>query len=191
MTGNLTAAYNPAVDIFTIGHSNHRWDDFSPLLKQHGVQVLVDVRSNPVSRHAPFANKNTLPSLLEGEGIRYAYLGDALGGKPTDASCYDTKGKPAYEKMRSSASFQQGIGELLKLAESSRAVLMCAEEDPAKCHRRLLIGPALVQRGGNLQDIRGDGSVHGSHRVASKKAYQRQLQRALPFQGCTGRECTP
>ena len=46
-----------APTIFTIGHSNHTWDSFAPLLKQHRIQVLVDVRTNPASRFASFANK--------------------------------------------------------------------------------------------------------------------------------------
>ena len=46
--------------IYTIGHSNHTWESFSRLLVDNEVELLVDVRSNPVSRFAPFANHRVL-----------------------------------------------------------------------------------------------------------------------------------
>ena len=45
------------------------------------------------------------------------------------------------------------------MAEESVVALMCAEEDPARCHRRLLIGPVLEELGVRLVHIRGDGPV--------------------------------
>ena len=152
-------AFAMSRQIFTIGHSNHTWDKLVTLLKQHGVQVLVDTRSNPVSRFAPYASSRRLPGLLEQEGIRYVYLGDGLGGRPNDRSCYDEKGRPDYRVMRSRESFREGVEELLGLAEESAVAIMCAEEDPAKCHRTLLVGPALEQRGVRLRHIRKDGMV--------------------------------
>ena len=144
--------------IFTIGHSKHTWDNFAILLKQHGVQVLVDTRSNPASRFAPYANSRRLHGLLEQEGIGYVYLGDRLGGRPNDRSFYDEKGRPDYRVMRSRESFREGVEELVDLAEESAVAIMCAEEDPAKCHRTLLIGPALEQRCVALLHIRADGA---------------------------------
>ena len=169
------------MEVYTIGHSNHTWERFAALLRQHGIEVLLDVRTNPVSRWAHFASKRTLPGLLEGEGMRYVHMGDSLGGKlapstgsgqapstgsPTSRGeggespeLYDSKGKPDYEKMRSSAGFQQGIEELLKLARDSRVAIMCAEEDPTRCHRTLLIGPQVRQHNMGLRHIRKDGSL--------------------------------
>ena len=167
--------------IFTIGHSNHAWEAFAALLREHGIQVLVDTRSNPQSRWAPFASASTLPPLLEKGDIRYVFMGDSLGGKPSDPSAYDANGKPDYSKMRATDEFQRGIAELLNLAEVSTVALMCAEEDPGKCHRRLLIGPALEHRGVALMHIREDGSVQSSEAVGNHKAYNHQLQGALPF----------
>lgn len=88
--------------------------------------------------------------------MRYVFLGDALGGgKPSDPSFYDPKGKPDYRKIRSSPVFQKGLQEVQELAEDRYVALMCAEEDPSKCHRRLLIGPALEAVGVKLLHIRG------------------------------------
>jgi uncharacterized protein (DUF488 family) len=150
------------MNIYTIGHSNHTWDSFLPLLKQHGIQTLVDTRTNPASRWAAFSNRRTLPDLLDKAGLEYFFMGTLLGGKPSDPSCYDRDGKPDYRKIRSKPFFQEGIKELVKLAEDTSVVLMCSEEDPAKCHRTLLIGPALEEHGGTLLHIRRDGSVQAT-----------------------------
>ena len=147
------------VDIYTIGHSNHTWETFEALLKEHDVALVVDVRSRPVSRWAPFANRRILPAKLEQAGIGYLYLGGSLGGKPSDQSYYDADGLPDYEEMASGGGFQAGMGELLGAAAAGRTALMCAEEDPASCHRRLLLGPALEERGVRLLHIRKGGAL--------------------------------
>ena len=148
--------------IYTIGHSNHTWDEFEALLKVHDIRVLVDVRSRPASRWAPFANRRTLPALLERAGIGYVYMGDSLGGKPSDPARYDSSGNPNYRSIRATNAFRQGLGDLLKLAGDSTVALMCAEEDPGKCHRRLLLGSALEYRDVAMLHIRKDGTAQRS-----------------------------
>ena len=165
--------------IYTIGHSVHDWDTFLGLLTMHGVDVVVDTRSAPVSRRAAFANKRTMPALLEQEEMSYIYLGDALGGKPSDDDLYGKDGKPDYRKMRALEGFQAGIDSVLELAGRETVVLMCSEEDPSKCHRHLLIEPALIQRGVGLMHIRGDGSAEHSDRLSNSKAFARQSQGML------------
>ena len=167
--------------IYTIGHSTHDWETFLGLLTLHGVDVVVDTRSAPASRRAAFANKRTMPALLEQEDMSYVYLGDSLGGKPSDDDLYGLDGKPDYRKMRSQQSFQAGIDDVLELATEETVVLMCSEEDPSKCHRRLLIEPAMLQRGVGLMHIRGDGSVQHSDSLSNNKAFARQSQTMLPL----------
>ena len=167
--------------IYTIGHSTHDWETFLGLLTLHGVDVVVDTRSAPASRRAAFANKRTMPALLEQEDMSYVYLGDSLGGKPSDDDLYGEDGKPDYRKMRSLESFQAGIDAVLELAELHTVVLMCSEEDPSKCHRHLLIEPAMLQRSVGLMHIRGDGSVQHSDSLSNNKAFARQSQTMLPL----------
>ena len=167
------------MEIYTVGHSNHTWSEFAKLLDQHEIRVLVDTRTSPASKYAPFANEQSLRGLLTGHGITYVPMGDSLGGKPDDPSLYDAKGKPDYRRMRASPRFDMGIGDLLALAAESRVVLMCAEEDPSKCHRRLLIGPALLMHGAELRHIRADASLQGSDSLGNKRAYQSQFQGTL------------
>ena len=162
--------------IYTIGHSNHGWEEFEALLRGHSIRVLVDVRSRPASRWAPFANRSSLPALLERAEVGYVYMGDSLGGKPDDPARYDGSGNPNYRSIRGTKIFRQGLGELIKLAEDSTVAIMCAEEDPIKCHRRLLLGPALENRNVTVLHIRRDGTAQASAELGrrdQRTAYRR------------------
>ena len=102
--GKSTLGQCDCMVIYTIGHSNHTWDSFAPLLMEHRIQVVVATRTNPVSRRAPFANRRTLPALLEREGTGYIYMGDTLGGKPNDPTCYDGQGQTRLPQDEGHAS---------------------------------------------------------------------------------------
>ena len=143
-------------NIYTIGHSNHTWEAFLPLLTRHGVELLG---SHPASRFARFANKRVLPARLEEAGIGHLWMGDRLGGKPADPSLWDAAGAPDYAKIGSRPQFAEGITELVAVANRTTVALMCAEEDPWKFHRALLLGPALSAHGLDLAHIRKHGSL--------------------------------
>jgi uncharacterized protein (DUF488 family) len=149
-----------AMRIHTIGHSNRRWADFLALLQRHGVTVLIDVRSHPRSRF-PHFNAGRLAPALETAGIRYLPMGDALGGKPADPALYGagrTPGKdfPDFDLVRKTALYRTGIDELAdRVREQSggQVCIVCAEGDPAHCHRTLLIRPDLEALGIEVVDI--------------------------------------
>ncbi|MDA1228248.1 MAG: hypothetical protein BZY79_03945 [SAR202 cluster bacterium Casp-Chloro-G4] len=145
--------------IYTIGHSNHKWETFLPLLKLHGIKLLADVRSRPVSRFASFTNKGRFSGLLAQESIEYLFMGESLGGKPEDPSLYDDDGKPDYGKMARHIDFLAGIVDLVALAEKSAIAIMCSEGDPAQCHRSLLMTPAIEAQGAEVLHIRRTGEV--------------------------------
>jgi hypothetical protein len=149
--------------IFTIGHSNHDPGLFLALLRQHGVQTLVDVRSAPYSRYAPHFNRNRLGALLEHAGIRYRWCGDTLGGRPEDPACYRDgvvrKGKVDFAAMAERPWYQEGMQALMALAATEITAIMCSEEDPRRCHRHLLLEPSLREQGATVLHVRRDGSV--------------------------------
>ena len=66
--------------LFTIGHSTRPIDDFIHLLKSHGVQRVVDVRTLPRSRFNPHFDITGLPALLRAAHIHYTHL-PGLGGQ--------------------------------------------------------------------------------------------------------------
>ncbi len=168
--------------IYTIGHSNHTWESFSALLRAHAIEILVDTRSNPVSRFAPFSNSRTLPSLLEREDVEYVYLGGPLGGKPDNESQYDDKGNPDYRGMRAEDHLQEAIDAVASIASRRNVALMCSEEDPSQCHRLLLLGPALEEdRGLRMLHIRATGEAVATARLGNLRKHRQQIQGKLPL----------
>ena len=166
------------------GHLHHRSQQphLGGLLSPAGGQryrVVVDVRSNPVSRFAPFANHRVLPDLLESVGIDYELMGGTLGGKPGNPGLYDSKGKPDYRKMRSLDEFQDAVEQLAGMASRRQTVVLCSEEDRSQCHRLLLLGPSLEENGCELLHVRGDGSVQRTGQLSVGKKYGQQLQGTL------------
>jgi uncharacterized protein (DUF488 family) len=145
--------------IFTIGHSNHSAEKFVGLLKQHGIEVVADVRSQPYSRHAPHFNAKDIEAILWDNGIRRLFLGFELGGRPTAEAFYDADGRVNYARIERSRSFLDGIKQLESSIRDHKTALLCSEEDPVGCHRRLLVGHVLGERGIVVRHVRGDGSV--------------------------------
>lgn len=170
------------MQIYTIGHSNHTQEQFLNLLTAAKIQVLVDVRSNPNSRWAAFANEDNLKEILESVQIQYIYLGDVLGGRPSDSDSYDNQtGKVDYRAIREKEYFRHGINRLLDELKRYRVCIMCAEEDPTSCHRNLLVAENLRQAGVKIFHIRGDGRVQTDEELWKEKVGVAANQYQLPL----------
>ncbi|MDA0228948.1 MAG: DUF488 domain-containing protein [Proteobacteria bacterium] len=131
--------------LHTIGHSNHSLDKFLSLLAAHEISILIDVRSWPSSRRLPHFNRAELQESATAAGLGYLWFGKELGGKNDG----DT----------AAPAFRTRIGELAELAEREQIAMMCAEEDPSRCHRKQLLGRPLTELGVEIVHIRGDGRL--------------------------------
>ena len=152
----------PSPIIYSIGHSDHELETLVALLQRHVITTLVDVRSQPYSRWVPQANRETLAHALKEAGLTYIFMGDSLGGLPSDTSLYDVgqvEGHPDYAKIAATPAFLSGVERLLELANSSSVVMMCSEGDYRHCHRTLLITPVLLECGARVFHIRPDGET--------------------------------
>lgn len=147
-----------AVEVFTIGHSAHSAEGFVALLHRAGVTAIADVRSSPWSRQNPQFNRETLQKSLQENGIAYVYLGAELGGRPREKSFY-CDGVADYGRMAQTPAFRDGLDRVVAGAEKYRIALMCAERDPLTCHRCLLVGRALAERGADVRHILDDGAL--------------------------------
>lgn len=145
--------------IYTIGHGSDSFDAFLERLAPHGVSTVVDVRSHPVSRHAPDFDKPTLVEEAASAGLGYRWLGAELGGRPRDPQLYDPSGEVRWQELASSTTFAGGIEQLVGLARSSTIVVMCSELEPRFCHRSHVVAPALEAAGYSILDILADGSA--------------------------------
>ncbi len=139
---------------YTVGHSNVTFEKFLELVKTVDIDLLVDVRTIPYSKYVPQFNREPLNLKMNGEGIGYTYLGDKIGGKPSELE-YQQNGKISYELLGRSLKFQEGILLLLKIARP-KTVIMCSEENPYLCHRHLLIGKYLLDMKCKVIHVRSD-----------------------------------
>ena len=155
--------------VFTIGHSTHLINVFVDLLRRHGVTALADVRSAPYSRFNPQYNREALERALETHGINYVYLGQELGGRPEHPALY-LNGQVQYEWVAKTEAFQFGIARLVHGAEEFTIAMMCAEQEPAACHRARLVAPALVRAGIVVQHILADGVIESHEAVMQRLA---------------------
>ncbi len=145
--------------LLTVGHSNHDREHFLALLRTHEVQGIADVRSWPASRYTPWFNREPLTNALNAVGMQYIFLGRELGGRPEDGRLYDQGGHVCYDAIANSAAFARGLERLRHGIEVLRIAVMCAEENPEHCHRRLLVGRVLFEEGTQVLHIRGDGRL--------------------------------
>ena len=153
------------MEILTIGHSSRTLAELVELLAGPGVREVVDVRRFPGSRKFPQYNRPALESGLRAAGIRYTWL-EALGGRLAGRSDPATSpnaglrndGLRLYADYMLTAPFREAIGRLEGIARARRTALLCAEKDPARCHRRL-IADHVVATGGIVMHILGPGEM--------------------------------
>jgi uncharacterized protein (DUF488 family) len=159
----------PLAPIFTLGHSNLEIDAFLDLLQRHAIQLVVDIRSVPYSRFHPQFNRAALSQAIEAAGIGYRFAGQHLGGRPTDPACYRNGVVPSgkdeihrqldYRLVMARPWYQTAICELMEWAQAQRLVILCAEEDPAHCHRQRLVTQSLLALAVEVRHIRRTGEI--------------------------------
>jgi len=163
--------------VFTIGHSTRTWEEFLELLRAHGIERVVDVRSIPKSRHNPQFNRETLSAKLHGARIGYVHL-RKLGGlrharRDSQNMGWRNASFRGFADYMQTPEFEQGLQRLIKLAKQKKTAIMCAEAVPWRCHRSL-IADALTVRG-----------IRAAHIIGGKRV---QVHRLTPF-GRVRREC--
>jgi len=135
------------VSLWTIGHSNRSMEIFLELLKEHNIEVLVDVRSFPTSKVEHF-KREEMERWLPENGIEYVWLGKELGG-------YRRGG---YKTHMRTKLFREGIRKLLEIAANKRICILCMEPNPKYCHRRF-ISAHLERKGVKVAHIIAKGQT--------------------------------
>jgi len=143
-----------AQTIYTVGHNSLNFMQFITLIQANNITHIVDIRSIPYSKYAPWSDKSRLPELLRPFKINYTYLGHKLGGKK----------QPFKQIVKQQSAtpqdvYDQGIQILLQLSMRGNLTLLCAEGDPAKCHRQHIIAQTLLDSGTKVLHILKDGAI--------------------------------
>lgn len=149
------------MEAFTIGYSTRTIEEFAEILKEYGIEQVVDVRTIPKSRYNPKFDENNLPKALRSVGIKYLHL-EKLGGlrhvkKDSKNLGWKNSSFRGFADYMQTDEFEEGLRELIKIAGKNKTVIMCAEAVPWRCHRSL-IGDALLVRGIKVTDIFSKGS---------------------------------
>ncbi len=175
--------------IYTIGHGNRPIEEFIGLLKEAGIECLVDVRAYPASRRHPQFAREALERSMAAAGIRYVWEGKALGGRrrPAKDSPHLALRSPAfraYADHMATEEFRAGAEWLAALARNARVAIMCAERLPWECHR-FLVSDYLAAHGTKVVHLIAPGArrQHRLHEAARMSGgglvYDRATQRDL------------
>lgn len=164
-SGKLRQVPPAAPEILTIGHSTRSFDELAALLREFGVETLVDVRTAPRSRRHPHFDKEALAERLPAEGVAYVHL-PALGGlrhRPKGAGPSPNDGWTVeafrhYADHARTPESARGLDALLSLAVERRVAMMCAEAVWWRCHRRI-VTDYLLHRGARVRHILGPGQL--------------------------------
>jgi uncharacterized protein (DUF488 family) len=132
-------------DFFTIGHATRPVGEFTELLTDAEVRLVVDVRTVPRSRTNPQFDRDALASSLAGFDIDYRHIA-ALGGLrprqreiPASVNAYwENQSFHNYADYAMSGEFRSALDELRQLGHASRCAIMCAETLWWRCHRRII-----------------------------------------------------
>jgi len=131
-------------EIYTIGYGGRATEEFIALLNRYAIDTLVDVRTQPYSKFNPDFTRSTLAKILARAGLNYAFMGDALGGRPDDETCF-VAGKLNAARCEERDWYQRGIRDLKALAREQHVAIMCSEKDPAHCHRSYVVGATVAK----------------------------------------------
>jgi uncharacterized protein (DUF488 family) len=153
--------------VWTIGHSAHSSEQFMMLLRSAGITAIADVRTSPYSRFSPHFNRDELRDELRLHGISYVFLGKELGGRPANQRFY-CEGVADYEKMAHTEDFKKGLERVIEGARKYKIAVMCSEQDPMDCHRCLLVGRALAERGVRVGHIQGNGAIAAQEQIENR-----------------------
>jgi uncharacterized protein (DUF488 family) len=144
------------LSVMTIGHSTHGIDEFVRLLRSHGVQRLVDVRTVPRSRHNPQFNRDQLSPSLHSVRMHYSYMPGLGGFRHSQHDSVNMGWHNAsfrgYADYMQTPEFHDHLDALIGLAQQEQVAVMCAEAVPWRCHRSL-IADALLIRGIEVREI--------------------------------------
>jgi len=128
--------------IYTIGFTQKRAEDFFSLLRQNGVQRVVDIRLNPNGQLSGFAKQEDLPYLLSqlAEGCQYVHVPELAPTKEILDDYRADKDWSRYVARFEALMDARGIPQTLKREDFDAATicLLCSEPAPERCHRRLI-----------------------------------------------------
>jgi uncharacterized protein (DUF488 family) len=156
--------------LYTIGYATKPFDVFIAQLKDHQINAIADVRSIPFSKVFFDYHRSALEKTLPANAIDYVFLGKELGPRSKDPDHYDRSGQVQFASLKKSPLFEAGIKRLQDgLSKGLNIALLCAEKDPAGCHRSLLVSHYFHQNfETDIQHINHDGGLESQSQLEQR-----------------------
>ena len=131
---------NEQINLFTIGFTQKKAEQFFETLIKAGVKRVIDTRLNNVSQLAGFAKKPDLQYFLQKiGGIEYIHILDLAPTKDIlDAYKKKEITWDSYEQKFNQLMTQRQIERKLSIDIIDKSCLLCSELKPHNCHRRLV-----------------------------------------------------
>lgn len=149
---------------YTIGHSTRSLEDFKDIIKEYGIEYLIDIRVNPYSlnKYSKVYSKDLLEKSVNELGLNYIYMGEELRCLKYNEGINLTSLDTAME----CSLFKKSIRNIVqKVKKGSKVVLMCSERNPFNCHRSILMGYVLKNNGINVEHIIDKGNIKTQDRI--------------------------
>lgn len=164
--------------LFSIGYATKPIETFIQQLKHYQIDVIADVRSVPFSKVFHDYNQDRLKLHLINSGFKYVYLGEELGPRSKDPTHYDSCGQVQFANLMQSELFLTGINRVKTgISKGYKIALMCAEKDPANCHRSTLIAYYLQhQLQLNIPHIQHDGRLEQQNELETRLMTLNEVQ---------------
>lgn len=133
-----TMSHSPSV--LSVGYEGRSADELITLVVEAGVDVVVDVRLNPISRK-PGLSKTRLAAALNNAGVEYLHL-RALGNPRENRDPFwhgrVAEGVQYFQALMAAPGPSASLDELATLAQTHRVAVMCFERDHDMCHRQVV-----------------------------------------------------
>ncbi len=140
--------------LYTIGFTKKPASEFFRLLKESGARRLVDVRLNPGGQLSGFAKQGDLAYFLhELCGMDYVHMPELAPTRPIlDGLRKGHRHWPTYEREFLALMDERRVAETVDRESLANSVLLCSEDSPERCHRRL-VAEHLRERWGDVEVV--------------------------------------
>jgi uncharacterized protein (DUF488 family) len=169
--------------LYTIGFTQKSLRQFVGLLREAGVDSVVDIRLNNTSQLAGYAKRDDLAFVLELCGIGYLEEKRLAPTQDILDSYHRDHDWPAYEVKFQQVLAMRPVADALSdiAARFKRPCLLCAEPEPSHCHRRLVaeafvrLDPGLKVE--HLMLASAGGRAHSEHEPVAASTHTKSRTR--------------
>lgn len=150
--------------LLTVGHGTSSADELALLIRNAGIEALVDVRTVPKSRRHPHFWREKMEGWVpQRSGAAYRWerrLGGFRKARPESPNvALQHPSFRGYADYMETQTFADALSDLLAGSAVAKTVVMCSETLWWRCHRRLIADAALLVHGVWVNHLMHDGTL--------------------------------